>query len=135
MTCLLQYSTFLFSHKRFSLTLFFFSTTLVVLYHSTHKNLIIKVLDSIPHPLNLNLFGEMLTLALAEDSDKSHRCPANCTFTKLKTKIGPTIIAKTFQLPYTALTLLPLKLQKIDCATRAFNKFTVLRGGTFVFSQ
>ena len=95
----------------------------------------IKVLDSIPHPLNLNLFGEMLTLALAEDRKKSHRCPANCTFTKHKTKIGRTMIAKTFQLPYTAVILLPLKLQKIDCATRAFNKFIVLRGGTFVFSQ
>ena len=45
------------------------------------------------------------------------------------------MVAKTFQLPYTAVILLPLKLQKIDCATRAFNKFTVLRGGTFVFSQ
>ena len=33
----------------------------------THKNLIIKVLDSIPHPLNLNLFGELLTLALVEN--------------------------------------------------------------------
>ena len=28
-----------------------------------------------------------------------------------------------------------LKLQKIDCTTRAFNKFTVLRRETFVFSQ
>ena len=37
------------------------------------------------------------------------------------------MVAKTFQLPYTAVTLLPLKLQKIDCATRAFNKVTVLR--------
>ena len=45
------------------------------------------------------------------------------------------MVAKKFQLPYTAVTLLPLKLQKIDCATRAFNKLTVLRGGTFVFSQ
>ena len=77
----------------------------------------------------------MLTLALAEDSDKSHRCPANCTFTKQKTKIGPTIIPKTFQLSYTAVIFLPLKLQKIDCATRAFNKFTILKAGTFVFSQ
>ena len=42
---------------------------------------------------------------------------------------------KTFQLPYIAVILLPLKLQKIDCATRAFNKFTVLQGETFVFSQ
>ena len=50
-------------------------------------------------------------------------------------KLGRTMVAKTFQLPYTAVILLPLKLQKIDCATRAFNKFTVLRGGTFVFSQ
>ena len=37
------------------------------------------------------------------------------------------MVAKTFQLPYTAVILLPLKLQKIDCATRAFNKFTVLQ--------
>ena len=77
----------------------------------------------------------MLTLALAEDLEKSHRCPANCTFTKQKTKIGRTMVAKTFQLPYTAVILSPLKLQKIDCATIAFNKFTVLRGGTFVFSH
>ena len=47
----------------------FFSTTLVVLYHSNAQEfqLIIKVLDSIPYLLNLNFFGEMLTLALAED--------------------------------------------------------------------
>ena len=45
------------------------------------------------------------------------------------------MVAKTFQLLYIAVILLPLKLQKIDCATRAFNKFTVLQGGTFVFSQ
>ena len=36
------------------------------------------------------------------------------------------MVAKKFQLPYTAAILLPLKLRKIDCATRAFNKFTVL---------
>ena len=42
------------------------------------------------------------------------------------------MVAKKFQLPYTAVILLPLKLQKIDCAARTFNKFTVLRGGTFV---
>ena len=36
------------------------------------------------------------------------------------------MVAKKFQLPYTAVILLPLKLQKIDCAIRAFNKFTVL---------
>ena len=34
------------------------------------------------------------------------------------------MVAKKFQLPNTAVILLPLKLQKIDCATRAFNKFT-----------
>ena len=45
------------------------------------------------------------------------------------------MVAKKFQLPYSAVILLPLKLQKIDCATTAFSKFTVLRGGTFVFSQ
>ena len=45
------------------------------------------------------------------------------------------MVAKKFQLPYTAVILLQLKLQKIDCATNAFNKFTVLREGTFVFSQ
>ena len=45
------------------------------------------------------------------------------------------MVAKKFQLAYTAVMLLPLKLQKIDCATRAFNKFTVLRGGTFEFFQ
>ena len=45
------------------------------------------------------------------------------------------MVAKIFQLPYTAEILLPLKLQKIDCAIKAFNKFTVLRGGTFEFSQ
>ena len=95
----------------------------------------IKVLDSIPHPLNLNLFGEMLTLALAEDLEKSHRCPANCTFIKHETKIVRTMVAKKFQSTYTAVIFLPLKLQKIDCAIRAFNKFTVLRGGTFEFSQ
>ena len=38
------------------------------------------------------------------------------------------MVSKKFQLPYTAVILLPLKLQKIDCAIRAFNKFTVLRG-------
>ena len=43
--------------------------------------------------------------------------------------------AKKFQLPYTAVILLPLKLQKIDRVIRAFNKFTVLREGTFEFSQ
>ena len=45
------------------------------------------------------------------------------------------MVAKTFQLPYTAVILLPLKLQKIDCATKTFNKFTVFRGGIFVFFQ
>ena len=35
------------------------------------------------------------------------------------------MIAKKFRLPYTAVILLPLKLQKINCATRAFNKLTV----------
>ena len=29
------------------------------------------------------------------------------------------MVAKKFQLPYTAIILLPLKLQKIDCATRS----------------
>ena len=45
------------------------------------------------------------------------------------------MVAKKFQLPHTAVILLPLKLQKIDCAIRAFNKFTVLRGETIEFSQ
>ena len=45
------------------------------------------------------------------------------------------MVAKKFQLPYTALIVLPLKLQKIDCGTRRFNKFTALLGGTFAFSQ
>ena len=36
------------------------------------------------------------------------------------------MVAKKFQLSYTAVTLLPLKLQKIDCTTRTVNKFTVL---------
>ena len=51
------------------------------------------------------------------------------------------MVAKKFQLPYTAAILLPLKLLKIDCAVKAVNKFTVLRGrtfelgGTFVFFQ
>ena len=45
------------------------------------------------------------------------------------------MVAKKFQLPYTAVILLPLKLQKIDSAIRAFNKFTVLREGTLEFSQ
>ena len=94
-----------------------------------------KVWDSIPHPVNLNLFGEMLSLALAENREISHICPATCTFIKHKTKIGRIMVAKKFQLLYTAIILLPLKLQKIDCAIRAFNKFTVLRGGTLKFSQ
>ena len=34
------------------------------------------------------------------------------------------MVAKKFQLPYTAVTLLPQKLQKIDCGTRTFDKFT-----------
>ena len=75
--------------------------------------MIIEVWDSIPHPLNLNLFGEMLTLALAEDLKKSYRCPAPCIFIKHKTKIGRTIVAKKFQLPYTAEKLLPLKLREL----------------------
>ena len=41
------------------------------------------------------------------------------------------MIAKTFQLPNAAVILLLLKLQKIDCAIRAFNKFTVFRELTF----
>ena len=45
------------------------------------------------------------------------------------------MVAKKFQSPYNAVILLPLKLQKIDCAIRAFKKFSVLRGGTFEFSQ
>ena len=45
------------------------------------------------------------------------------------------MVAKKFQLPYTAVILLQLKQQKIDCTIRAFNKFIVLRGGTFEFSQ
>ena len=36
------------------------------------------------------------------------------------------MVAKKFQLPYTAVILLPPKLQKIDCTTKTFNKFTVL---------
>ena len=36
------------------------------------------------------------------------------------------MVAKKFQLPYTAVIVLSLKLQKIDCATRTFNKFTVV---------
>ena len=36
------------------------------------------------------------------------------------------MVAKKFQLPYFAVLLLPLKLQKIDCATGTFNKFTAL---------
>ena len=44
------------------------------------------------------------------------------------------MVAKKLQLPYTAVILLPLKLQQIDCEIRAFNKFTVRRGGTFEFS-
>ena len=95
----------------------------------------IKVWDSIPHPLNLNLFEELLTQALTEDWEKSHRCPAICTSTKHKTKIGQTMVAKKFQLPYTAVILLPLKLRKIDCATTTFNTFNALWGETFVFSQ
>ena len=39
------------------------------------------------------------------------------------------MVAKTFQLPHTAVILLPLKLQKIDSVIRAFHKFAVLRGG------
>ena len=31
------------------------------------------------------------------------------------------MVAKKFQLPYTAVILLPLKLQKINCAIRTFN--------------
>ena len=45
------------------------------------------------------------------------------------------MVAKKFQLSYTAVILLPLKLQIIDCAIRAFNKFIVLRGESFEFSQ
>ena len=45
------------------------------------------------------------------------------------------MVAKKFQLPYTAVIVLPLKLPKIDCAIRAFNKFTVLRRGTFEFAH
>ena len=45
------------------------------------------------------------------------------------------MIAKKFPSPYTAVILLSLKLKKIDCASRAFNQFTALREGTFVFSQ
>ena len=45
------------------------------------------------------------------------------------------MVAKKFQLPYIAVVLLPLKLQKIDCEIRAFIKFTVLREGTFDLSQ
>ena len=45
------------------------------------------------------------------------------------------MVAKKFQLPYTAVILLPLKLPKIDYATRPLNNFTVLQGGTFVFFQ
>ena len=45
------------------------------------------------------------------------------------------MVAKKFKLPYTAVILFPLKLQKIDCVNRAFNKFTVVRGETFEFSQ
>ena len=36
------------------------------------------------------------------------------------------MVAKKFQLPYAAGVLLPLKLQKIDRATRGFNKFAIL---------
>ena len=53
---------FSFFHTKTSTERFFSSFFPVVLY-ITHNNLKIKVLDSIPHPLNLNLFGELLTLA------------------------------------------------------------------------
>ena len=36
------------------------------------------------------------------------------------------MVAKKFQVLYTAVISLPLKLQKIDCATRTFKKLTVL---------
>ena len=49
------------------LSAFFFTTTLVVLYHSNAQEINNKSLGFNPSPLNLNLFGEMLTLALAED--------------------------------------------------------------------
>ena len=41
--------------------------TLVVLYHSNVQEFDNKSFGFNPNPLNLNLFGEMLTLALAED--------------------------------------------------------------------
>ena len=36
------------------------------------------------------------------------------------------MVAKKFQLPYTGVILLPLKLQKIDSANKTFNIFTVV---------
>ena len=74
----------------------------------------------------------MLILASAEDWEISQM---SSYLHFHKTKIGRTMVAKKFQLPHTAVILLPLKLQKIDCAIRAFNKFTVLQGETFEFSQ
>ena len=37
------------------------------------------------------------------------------------------MVAKKFQLPYTAVILLPLKLQKIDCATRILSIRQILQ--------
>ena len=36
------------------------------------------------------------------------------------------MVAIKFQLPHTAVILLTLKVQKIDCATRTLNNFIVL---------
>ena len=40
---------------------------MVVLYHDNAQKFDNESFDSVPHPLNLNLFGELLILSLAED--------------------------------------------------------------------
>ena len=45
------------------------------------------------------------------------------------------MVAKKISITLYCSNIITTKLQKTDCATRAFNKWTALQGGTFKFSQ
>ena len=89
---------------------FFFTTSQVVLYRSNAQELDNKSVGFNRSPAKSKLIRRNAYLALAEDWEKSHRYPANCTLSKHKTKIGQTIIAKTFQLPLRGSNIITSKI-------------------------
>ena len=88
----------------------FFSTSLVVLCHSNAQEFDNKSFGFNPSPAKPKLIRRnayhSFSLRLREVLQMSNRLH----FHKHKTKIGRTMVAKKFQLPYTAVILLPLTI-------------------------